>query len=379
MQATSIVLPLTLLILTILIDSIFSNPILGLWDSNCFVVRDEKCPNQNVTFWLYKNETRQNPLQLLPENLNPWDFQPRRPVKILIHGYTGHRDFAPNAMIRPAFLDAEHVYVISVDYGPLVRQPCYFAGVENLPVASRCLAQLINNLVSLSIVDNDDLHVIGFSLGAQVAGQTANYLQKKLKRITGLDPAKPMFITVGSDRKLDPTDADFVDVIHTDVLGRGMLRSMGHADFYPNIGLYQPGCQEDNNPGSCNHERAPYYYAESIINSSEFWGFACPSWLHYIFGMCGNNTNDAVMGYHVNHSALGSFFLSTSHKSPFALGPIRSQLTGNVRLHSNSNFNMEQINYVNFEPQLTKGFPEFDAVVRNKIPKVDEANESHLN
>lgn len=68
-------------------------------------------------------------------------------------------------------------------------------------------------------------------------------------RILGLDPAKPMFITVGSDRKLDPTDAQFVDIIHTDVLGRGMLRSMGHVDFYPNIGPTQPGCQLENGDG----------------------------------------------------------------------------------------------------------------------------------
>lgn len=59
----------------------------------------------------------------------------------------------------------------------------------------------------------------------------------------GLDPAKPLFITVGTDRRLDAGDADFVDVIHTDVLGRGMLRSMGHVDFYPNIGSAQPGCE----------------------------------------------------------------------------------------------------------------------------------------
>lgn len=58
-----------------------------------------------------------------------------------------------------------------------------------------------------------------------------------------------MFITVSSDRKLDPTDAEFVDVIHTDVLGRGMLRAMGHVDFYPNIGPHQPGCQEANMEG----------------------------------------------------------------------------------------------------------------------------------
>lgn len=121
-----------------------------------------------------------------PLKLNPWDFQPRKPLKFLLHGYTGDKDFSPNSHIRPELLHYENVYVISVDYGPLVPYPCYFSAVQNLPLASKCLAHLINNLVEQNIVSNDDIHIIGFSLGAQVAGQTANYVQRKLKRITGI-------------------------------------------------------------------------------------------------------------------------------------------------------------------------------------------------
>lgn len=104
---------------------------------------------------------------------------------IILHGYTGDRDYSPNRYIRPALLAVEDAYVISVDYGPLVLYPCYFAAVENLPVASRCLAQLINNIVDQGLVQNEDIHMIGFSLGAQTAGQTANYLKRRLQRITG--------------------------------------------------------------------------------------------------------------------------------------------------------------------------------------------------
>lgn len=120
-----------------------------------------------------------------PLNLKAEDFQPPKPLYIILHGYTGDRDFSPNSHIRPVLLDTEDVYVISVDYGPLVPYPCYFAAVENLPVASRCVAHLINTMVDQGIVENDNIHIIGFSLGAQVAGQTANYLKQPLKRITG--------------------------------------------------------------------------------------------------------------------------------------------------------------------------------------------------
>lgn len=51
-----------------------------------------------------------------------------------------------------------------------------------------------------------------------------------------------MFVFAKSDHKLGKDDAEFVDVIHTDVLARGVLASAGHVDFYVNGGIEQPGC-----------------------------------------------------------------------------------------------------------------------------------------
>uniref|UniRef100_A0A1I8PI98 Lipase domain-containing protein n=2 Tax=Stomoxys calcitrans TaxID=35570 RepID=A0A1I8PI98_STOCA len=361
-------------------DLCHGNPFIGLFDPKCVVVQGD-CPHENVTFWLYTNQTQSTPLKLDPLNLSPELFQPAKPLYIVIHGYTGDRDYSPNSYIRPALLESQDVYVISVDYGPLVPYPCYFAAVENLPLASKCLGQLINNMVERNIVVNDDIHMIGFSLGAQVAGQTANYLNRRLKRITGLDPAKPMFITVGSERKLDATDAEFVDVIHTDVLGRGMLRSMGHVDFYPNMGPYQPGCRTDNmdDPGSCNHDRAPQYYAESIRNPEGFWSYACPSWLHNLFGLCNPYSNDEIMGHRVKRSASGSYFLRTNEKPPFAMGKQIAQSTKGHQPHALYDYN--DLYDEGFEPQLRKAFvdwTDFDFLEFRKMSHFDERHSEAL-
>ena len=48
-----------------------------------------------------------------------------------------------------------------------------------------------------------------------LAGYVGNYVSG-LGRITGLDPAEPFFQHMPSAVRLDPSDANFVDVIHTD-------------------------------------------------------------------------------------------------------------------------------------------------------------------
>ena len=64
----------------------------------------------------------------------------------------------------------------------------------------------------------------------------------------GLDPARPQFEGSHADARLDKTDANFVDVIHTNSApflfgGAGYRGQLGHVDFYPNGGEYQPGCE----------------------------------------------------------------------------------------------------------------------------------------
>lgn len=52
----------------------------------------------------------------------------------------------------------------------------------------------------------------------------------------------PLFITASAENKLDPSDASFVDVIHTNAFVQGKVERCGHVDFYMNGGILQPGC-----------------------------------------------------------------------------------------------------------------------------------------
>ncbi|KAG4068891.1 hypothetical protein HA402_005039 [Bradysia odoriphaga] len=290
----------------------------------CFA---RKCRATLYAFIVRATETEPHQLDVgRPETIMQAVFVKDRPLIIIIHGFTGHKDFSPNPEIRPAYLKHADYNIISVDYHPLAPEPCYVQAVQNLPTVGNCTAQLIDYLIQKQYFTLDVIHVIGFSLGAQTAGMVAGFIKSgRLKRITGLDPAKPLFIFANNNRKLGQDDAEFVDVIHTDVLQRGVLAPCGHADFYVNGGISQHGCEREKSPGGCNHDRAPAYYAESISSKEGFWAYKCKDWMQWAFGFCTpkSSTELALMGAYASKDARGSYFLDASSQPPYAQGVFR--------------------------------------------------------
>ena len=67
-------------------------------------------------------------------------------------------------------------------------------------------------------------------------------IQEYFSAYIGLDPAGPYLSYTDPEVRLDPSDARFVDVIHTDAGLPGNSQNVGDVDFYPNGGSRQPGC-----------------------------------------------------------------------------------------------------------------------------------------
>ncbi len=119
-----------------------------------------------------------------------------------------------------------------------------------------------------------ELWGVGHSLGSHVIGW-AGRTSQAFNRITGLDPAGPCFENYNQHMRLQKTDANFVDIIHTNgyappyrelINHYGTLIPFGTIDFYPNYGYEQPGCHSTSE----NHHRSVSLYIWSITNPGQF-------------------------------------------------------------------------------------------------------------
>ncbi|NXA22727.1 LIPR3 protein, partial [Ibidorhyncha struthersii] len=165
----------------------------------------------------------------------------------------------------------ENINCIAVDWEDGAKGT-YISAVNNIRVIGAEVAYFLKTLQKLFRYCLCKIHLIGHSLGAHTAGEAGRRIQG-IRRITGLDPAAPYFEGTPPEVRLDPSDANFVDIIHsnaahfpaigkcsqankylqgwacpqgTDIItcisGLGMYNTTGHLDFYPNGGTVMPGC-----------------------------------------------------------------------------------------------------------------------------------------
>ncbi|XP_045101474.1 pancreatic lipase-related protein 2-like [Portunus trituberculatus] len=261
------------------------------------VLRPPQSPEEiGTTFSLFTQQNHTVAVPLDPGRLSTIlgaPFVPNQPFKIVTHGYFSHGAVAWAQTLKGELLRAQDQNVVVVDWS-VGAMPPYTQAVANLRLVGEQLAYLIYSLNQFADVPISAFHLIGHSLGAHLSGQAGTILQRtyglKVPRITGLDPAEPYFNDTHPITRLETSDAEFVDVIHTDdaaILGFplsiGMTQPIGHLDFFPNGGS-QPGC--DNGALNCHHTRAITYFTESIRQSCPFMAVACPSYQKFLDGEC---------------------------------------------------------------------------------------------
>jgi len=288
-----------------------------------------KAVESDVHFYLLTHNNpndRQNLIVDCLSCLEATNFVRNAPIKILFHGFSSSADSGSATGLKNEYLQhmSGPLNVILVNWQALAVAPWYETAARNTRIVGTVTGRLIDFLIREGYTRLDLIHAIGHSLGAHAAAFSSNNAggNGRFARLTGIDPALPLFGVEPESGRFDPSDADFVDVVHTagGTLWDGGLAftdPIGDIDFYPNSGLPpQPGCGSDI-VGSCSHGRAYAFFGESISNRNGFNGCQCTDWTEYTSGNCACNVR-ASLGEHVSTSARGLFFLRTNASPPYA-------------------------------------------------------------
>jgi pimeloyl-ACP methyl ester carboxylesterase len=251
-------------------------------------------------FYLYTRKNANNGVKITPQSVNDL-FGSNRKTRFIIHGFL-HNGFKQWVIdMKDSILRVEDSNVIAVDWSKGNGFP-YTQATANTQIVGAEIAILVNSYINKGLISSDSVHIIGHSLGSHIAGYAGERVSPKIGRITGLDPAGPYFENSDTRVRLDPTDAKFVDVIHSDgastlQLGLGLMQNVGHVDFYPNGGKDQPNCPKTSSKllgaifglvtldidgiedsVACSHMTAVHFYTSSIEKEScSFSTYPCSS------------------------------------------------------------------------------------------------------
>ncbi|KYB28534.1 hypothetical protein TcasGA2_TC032516 [Tribolium castaneum] len=274
-------------------------------------------PEDEVTFHLYHRSNFSKDDQLFIGDIGSIlnsRFNPDLSTKIIIHGWTHGRDVPWVVEMREAMAELDLWNIIVVDWAPL-SHAIYTEARIHTGVVSRQLTSFCIFMAQSTGIRMSSVHMIGHSMGAQIAASAGYKLQlvlnQTLARISGLDPAAPLYEwphVESLDEILDPGDASFVDVIHTNGRHLGTIFPSGHVDYYPNGGQHQPGCGF----WVCSHMRSCEFWTASVKKPDLFKAYSFQSWDEYLAG----NTDGLIavpMGIAANPSIpYGSYFLETT-------------------------------------------------------------------
>ncbi|XP_034487743.1 lipoprotein lipase [Drosophila innubila] len=200
-------------------------------------------------------------------------YNPFNPTRIIIHGWLGNAHANVYSYLVPAYmrLGEGRYNIFTVDWGRGAIADYITASYRVKPVG-QVLAKFLDFLHEEAGMRYEDLQLIGFSMGAHVAGLAAKHVQTgRVRVIRALDPALPFFRYAQEKERLTKQDADYVEVLHTSVGSYGFDRPLGHVDFYANWGSQQPGCFWHE----CSHWRAFALFTESLQPRSVFEAKGC--------------------------------------------------------------------------------------------------------
>ncbi|XP_060523599.1 pancreatic triacylglycerol lipase-like isoform X2 [Cylas formicarius] len=200
-------------------------------------------------------------------------------LKVIIHGWRSQGNSSWIRDMATSFQQIGVANVLAVDWSSLAAQNYLSAAAATKKVGEHVAEVIWGKIFAAQTDYFNNLHVIGHSLGAHVAGFVGRNLVgysngTQISKISGLDAAAPLFeipVAIPSVYRLTSDDAQYVEVI-------------------------------------CSHGKAYEFYTRTIT-SDQYLARACSSSLLAFIGLCNKNPV-VIVGEHGNATeAEGQFFV----------------------------------------------------------------------
>ncbi|KAL0280759.1 UNVERIFIED_CONTAM: hypothetical protein PYX00_001963 [Menopon gallinae] len=277
---------------------------------NAGVIQDSEpvAELKDITFTLYLKKHDGNGVQMFlgdKESIKKAGFDPKLPVRVGTHAYMC--DACGNAVqgLRKAFHAQGDCNYISIDWSKFAKTLPYEKAALQTKAIGTHISKFLRFLRDETKFDIKQMHLVGHCMGAQILSFASDeFPGEKVGRITGNDPAGPIFHNIPNNLRLDPSDAIFVDVLHTDTVFMGIRQPIGTVDFYVNGGKQQPGCKKDD--FACNHDMSHRFFTYTVKNKKDYTAVQCKDLKEAEEGKCSGDK--APMGIGATTAKPGIYY-----------------------------------------------------------------------
>lgn len=169
--------------------------------------------------------------------------------------------------------DLKNAFFLRGDYNVIVMDWSSVSSWLQTGAAQRVIPSgiALSKFVRWLNVDVNLLHFIGYDLGAHIAGVAGRNLGGQVARIVGLDPSRPGFNENIISNKLVQSDAQFVEVFHSNGGQLGFFTPYGDLDYYIENGRYYPSCTNNY----CSHYQSVVVYTRLVSGQNNYAVIPC--------------------------------------------------------------------------------------------------------
>lgn len=165
---------------------------------------------RDVRILLSTRQNINNPQQLQFRNLQSVQnsfYNRVRTTRVLIHGFWEDDTSDISTETSAELLRYYDSNILFIDWSEGARTINYFAAAGRVPTVGTFIASYLDFLSEHGLLDWSRLTVIGFSLGAHIAGLTGKRVRLgRVEHMVGLDPAGPVSKNVFKGEKFIASD-----------------------------------------------------------------------------------------------------------------------------------------------------------------------------